>query len=91
MIERYWRNAEKCLELAQTFNDPEAKRELLGMANAWLKLAEQRVKNNAGAPRPKVDASRVSVRLFMPAELPHGDDPAYDGKTNDDIGVERYL
>jgi hypothetical protein len=37
--------AEKCLQLAQTFNDLEAKRELLVMANAWLTLALQREKN----------------------------------------------
>lgn len=46
MIERYRCNAEKCLELAESFNEPESKRELFAMANAWLKLAEQRVKNS---------------------------------------------
>jgi hypothetical protein len=45
-LERYRLNAESCLELAQTFTDPESKRSLLGMANAWLKLAEQHVKNS---------------------------------------------
>jgi hypothetical protein len=45
LVERYRLNAEKCLQLAQTFNDLEAKRELLVMANAWLVLAAQREKN----------------------------------------------
>ena len=39
-------NAEKCLELAQRFNDQERKRIMLGMANAWLKLAEQHLRNS---------------------------------------------
>ena len=42
----YRLNAEKCLELANTFNDPESKRALLVMANAWLMLAAQRNKNS---------------------------------------------
>jgi len=37
-------NAEKCLELAQKFNDHEAKRSMLNMADAWLMLAAQHVK-----------------------------------------------
>ena len=45
-LERYWRNAEKCLELAHTFNDQERKRIMLGMANAWLTLVEQHLKNS---------------------------------------------
>jgi hypothetical protein len=45
-LEGYWRNAEKCLELAQTFKDLERKRIMLGMANAWLTLAEQHLKNS---------------------------------------------
>jgi hypothetical protein len=28
-----------------------------------------------------------SVRSFMPAEIPHGDDPTDDAQTSDDIGV----
>ena len=44
-VEQYRLNAEKCLELAQTFNDLEAKRTMLAMADAWLMLAAQRVKN----------------------------------------------
>jgi hypothetical protein len=45
-LERYRLNAGRCLELAQTFTDPESKRSLLGMANAWLTLAEQHLKNS---------------------------------------------
>jgi hypothetical protein len=49
LVERYRLNAEKCLQLAQNFQEPEAKRELLVMANAWLALAAQREKNIASA------------------------------------------
>lgn len=45
LVKRYRQNAEKCLRLVQDFNDPEAKRSLLTMANAWLMLAVQREKN----------------------------------------------
>ena len=44
-LERYRLNAEKCLALAQTFSDPQRKRTLIEMANTWLKLAEQHLKN----------------------------------------------
>ena len=45
-LERYRRNAEKCLELAQVFNDQERKQIMLAMASAWMTLAEQHVKNS---------------------------------------------
>ena len=45
-LERYRLNAEKCLELAQSFNDQERKRIMVGMANAWLTLAEQHLRNS---------------------------------------------
>jgi hypothetical protein len=45
-FERYRLNAETCLKLAQDFTDRESKRALLGMANAWLTLAEQHLKNS---------------------------------------------
>jgi hypothetical protein len=45
-VEGYRQNAEKCLDLAQRFNDPESKRSLLVMASAWLRLAEQHLKNS---------------------------------------------
>jgi hypothetical protein len=32
-----------------------------------------------------------SVRSFMPAEIPHGDDPTDDAQTSHDIGVEHHL
>ena len=41
----YRLSAEKCLELAHTIKDLESKRTLLGMANAWLTLAEQHLRN----------------------------------------------
>jgi hypothetical protein len=44
-LERYRLNAEKCLTLAQTFSDQKSKRAMLGMANAWLTLVEQHLKN----------------------------------------------
>jgi hypothetical protein len=50
LVKRYRQNAEKCLQLVQDFNDPEAKRSLLTMANAWLMLAVQREKNIEAAP-----------------------------------------
>jgi hypothetical protein len=40
-VERYRLNAEKCHELGQRFKDPDAKRTMLAMANAWLMLAAQ--------------------------------------------------
>jgi hypothetical protein len=49
-VERYRRNAERCLRLVQSFNDPEARRSLLAMANAWLMLAAQREKKIETAP-----------------------------------------
>jgi hypothetical protein len=61
-LERYRLNAEKCLALAQTFNDLQSKRTLIGMANTWLKLAEQHLKNSETAlvyetPTPRLKAS----------------------------------
>ncbi len=55
--DQYRLNADKCLELAESFKDPDAKRTLFAMAAAWLTLAGQRVKNieTAGlfTPGPK--------------------------------------
>ena len=44
-VDLYRLNAEKCLELAESFKDPDAKRTLFAMSAAWLTLAAQRVKN----------------------------------------------
>ena len=59
LVERYRRNAEKCLELAQSFSEPETKRSLLVMASAWLMLAAQREKTietaPAHEPRPSIN------------------------------------
>ena len=48
-VEQYRVNAEKCLEVAKTFKDPEAKRTMLVTAHEWLMLAAGRVKNIATA------------------------------------------
>jgi hypothetical protein len=42
----YRLNAEQCLQLAQSFNDRERRLIMLGMANAWLTLAGQHLKNS---------------------------------------------
>ncbi len=44
-VDQYRLNAVRCFELAQTFKDPDAKRTLFAMADSWLMLADQRVKN----------------------------------------------
>jgi hypothetical protein len=44
-------NAEKCLELAHSAKHLENKRILLGMANAWLTLAEQPLKDDDADPQ----------------------------------------
>jgi hypothetical protein len=59
-VERYRLNAEKCLQLAQNFQDPEAKRALLVMANAWLMLAVHRSKNIEYAPATSDPPSPVN-------------------------------
>ena len=41
----YQLHAAICAEIAQQISDPDAKLELLGMAQAWLRLAEQALKN----------------------------------------------
>jgi ABC-type uncharacterized transport system ATPase component len=43
-LERYRRNVEKCLAVATTFKDPEARRTMLVTADEWLMLAAQRAK-----------------------------------------------
>ena len=49
-INWYRANAEKCLSLAQRFRDPQSRRVLVAMANAWLVLAQQRTQNNETPP-----------------------------------------
>ncbi len=53
-VDQYRLTADKCLELAESFKDPDAKRTLFAMAAAWLTLAAQRVKNieTVDAPSP---------------------------------------
>ncbi len=52
LVDHYRLNAEKCLRLAQSFNDLDAKRELLVMANAWLILAARREGNISADDEP---------------------------------------
>ena len=42
----YRRNAAKCVEIAQRTSDVESRLALLDMAQAWLALAEQAMKNS---------------------------------------------
>jgi hypothetical protein len=79
-VEAYRLNADKCLELAETFKDPDAKRTMFAMADAWLTLAAQRVKNIETvvpplAPRPNPalpdDPSQASPVIgLVAASLP---------------------
>jgi hypothetical protein len=58
----YRANAEKCLSLAHRFHDPQSKRTLLAMANAWLAMAEQSARNSkapADTPRQPLSPDRV--------------------------------
>ena len=66
LVERYRRNAERCLRLVQDFSHLEAKRSLLAMANAWLILAAQRAKNIEVAL-----ASQPTLLINEPAPPPH--------------------
>jgi hypothetical protein len=75
LVERYRRYAEKCLHLIQNFSDPEAKRSLLAVANAWLMLAAQREKTlEATSP----GESPVPVNEPPPAEPPPPPPPIDD-------------
>jgi hypothetical protein len=58
----YRANAEKCLSLAHRFRDPESKRALLAMTNAWLAMAEQSTKNStAPADSPPQPLGQESI------------------------------
>ncbi len=71
-VERYRRNAEKCLELAQSFNDAGAKRALLVMANAWHMLAARGEKNVETA---SPDEPSSAPPLDEPPKLPLANEP----------------
>jgi hypothetical protein len=58
--DQYRLHADKCLELAESFKDPDAKRTLFAMAAAWLTLVAQRVKNIE-----TVDASPTAAGLNL--------------------------
>jgi hypothetical protein len=78
LVKRYRQNAERCLRLVQNFNDPEAKRSLLLMANAWLALAVQREKTIETAPahEPTSPLNELPPPLDEPATPPPIDEPA---------------
>ena len=61
-LERYRLNAEKCLTLAQTFTDLENRQALLAMANAWLTLAEQHLKNSVMSVQDTAASGGISGR-----------------------------
>jgi predicted RNA-binding Zn-ribbon protein involved in translation (DUF1610 family) len=61
-VQWYRLNAEKCLELVGSCRDPEAKRALLVMANAWLMLAAQRAKNIEAMQASEAAPHRVRGR-----------------------------
>jgi hypothetical protein len=61
----YRANAEKCLSLAQRFRDPESRRALLAMANAWLAMAEQR--SNRSEPAPVSDTPPQPLKRYPDA------------------------
>jgi hypothetical protein len=63
-ISWYRANAEKCLSLAHRFRDPESKRSLLAMANAWLAMAEQ----SASSREPTPTSERPQPRTPIPGE-----------------------
>ncbi len=76
LVERYRQNAEKCLQLVQNFNNPEAKRALLAMANAWLMLAAQREKTIATAPaEPTSPVNEPPPPPHQPPTPPPIDEP----------------
>ena len=74
LVERYRRNAEKCLRLVQSFNDLEARRSLLTMANAWLALAAQREKYIEATLRGE-PASPINEPPHEPPTPPPIDEP----------------
>jgi len=76
LVERYRRNAERCLRLVQSFNDPEARRSLLAMANAWILLAAQREKNVGNAANePTSPINEPSPPTDEPPSPPPLDEP----------------
>ena len=46
LMATYQLHAANCVEIAQRITDPESRLSLLAMAQSWLKLAEQAVKNS---------------------------------------------
>ena len=75
LVERYRRNAEKCLRLVQSFNDLEARRSLLTMVNAWLALAAQREKHIEATLRGEPASPINEPPPYEPPTPPPIDEP----------------
>jgi hypothetical protein len=61
----YRLHAEICAEIARQVSDPDTKLELLGMAQAWLRLAEQALKNAQPSVLHQVQESAASRALIV--------------------------
>jgi hypothetical protein len=48
-VDEYRRNATECLKMATALQSPEARRVLLHMAQAWLRLADRSTLPRSGA------------------------------------------
>jgi len=83
LVEGYRRNAEKCLDLVKTFNDPESRRSLLVMANAWLMLAAQREKSIETAPANEPPSTVNEPPPTEPPKPPPVDEPPKPPPIND--------
>jgi len=46
LVATYQLHAADCIEIAQRMTDPKSRLSLLAMAQSWLKLAEQAVRNS---------------------------------------------
>ena len=44
--DEYKRNAAECLHVASVLTDPQQKAAMIEMAQAWVRLADQAIKNN---------------------------------------------
>ncbi len=69
-VEWYRQNAEKCQQLAQTFKEPEAKRAVAAMADSWLMLAAQRVKNIEKARERRLAGDPMQPRTPLATKSP---------------------
>jgi hypothetical protein len=91
-MQTYRLNAEKCLVLARTFDDRERRLAFLGMANAWLTLVEQHLRNREAAlvyatptplnePPPPPDQPPKPPPIDEPGKRPPMNDPPPPNET----------